>query len=216
MVATVDSAKTTRGAPIAARLTEPVFSAQHELIFPEGTLLTGEVTQAIPARRWRRNGRLRVLFASVQPPAQASHPLLASLYSIQAGAGEGVTVDEEGGTSITNSKTRFIPPALAVLAVRGSAHQEHELDDDDPGLPTHLVATQGSPGAKALGGFFGFGAIGAVVGQFSRPVAIALSAVGAARTIYTSIVAKGREVTFNADTPIQVRLAPGSSTDKDK
>ena len=214
MVSTIDSAKTPRGAPIAARLTEPVLSAQHEVIFPEGTLLTGEVTFAKPARRWRHNGQLRILFASVQPPAQASRPLLASLYSIEAGAGEGVRVDEEGGTSITNSKTRFIPPALAVLAVRGSAHQEHELDDDDVGRPAHLVATQGSPGAKALGGFFGFGAIGAVVGQFSRPVAIALSALGAARTVYTSIIAKGREMTFSADTPIQVRLAQASSSDK--
>jgi hypothetical protein len=123
-------------------------------------------------------------------------------------------VDEEGGTSIANSKTRFIPPALAVLALRGSAHRERELDDDDPGRPAHLITTQGNPGARALGGFFGFAAVGAIVGQFSRRLAIAFSGVGVARTTYTSVFAKGREITFSADTPIQVRLAPGPSPDK--
>jgi hypothetical protein len=213
LATTIDSAKTPKGAPITAVLTQPVFSTDHHLILPEGTTLTGEVTLAKQAQHWRRNGKLRVLFASVQPPAQASRPLLASLYSVEAGAAEGVAVDEEGGTSITNSKTRFIPPALAVLAVRGSVHQEHELDDDDPGRAPHMI-TQDNPGARSLGGLFGFGAIGAIVGPFSRPVAIAFSVIGAARTIYTNVVAKGREVTFSADTPIQVRLAPGPSPGK--
>jgi len=41
-------------------------------------------------------------------------------------------------------------------------------------------------------------------------VAIGLSAVGASRTVYRNLIAKGQEVTFTADTPIQVRLAPGT------
>ena len=213
LATTIDSAKTPRGTPIEAVLSEPVFSAQHELILPEGTLLTGEVTQAAHARHWHRNGQLRVLFESVQAPAEPSHPLHASLYSVQAGAGEDVKVDEEGGTSIANSKTRFIPPALAVMAVRGSIHQEHELDNDDPGMPVHVV-TNGNPGAQAIGGLFGFGAIGAVAGVMSRPVAIGFAVVGAARSVYKNIVAKGQEVTFAADTPIQVRLAPGPAAGK--
>jgi hypothetical protein len=214
LTTTIDSAKTPRGAAIAAVLTQPVFSAQHELILPEGTRLAGEVTLAKSARHWRRNGQLRMLFESVQPPTETSQPLLASLYSVEAGAGAGVRVDEEGGTSIANSKTRFIAPALAVLAIRGSTRQEHELDDDGPGQVVHMSTTQGSPGAKIVGGLFGFGAIGAVASQFSRPVAIGFSVLGAARTLYTNIVAKGREVTFSADTPIQVRLAPGPSSSK--
>ena len=209
LVTTINSAKTARGAPITAVLTQPVFSAQHQLILPEGTLFTGEVTLAKQARHWHRNGQLRVLFESIQSPAQASHPLRASLYSVDAAAGSGVTVDEEGGTTIANSKTRFVAPALAVLALRGSAHQDHELDDDDPGVPVHVVA-HGNPGARAVGGLFGFSGVGAIVAQFSRPVAIGLSVVGATRTVYRNVIAKGREVTFSADTPIQVRLAPGA------
>jgi hypothetical protein len=99
------------------------------------------------------------------------------------------------------------------MAVRGSIHQEHELDNDDPGMPVHVV-TNGNPGAQAIGGLFGFGAIGAVAGVMSRPVAIGFAVVGAARSVYKNIVAKGQEVTFAADTPIQVRLAPGPAAGK--
>ena len=214
LTSTIDSATTPRGTPIGAVLTEPVFSRDHEVIFPEGTALAGQVTFAKPARRWHHNGQLRVLFASVQPPAEASRPLLASLYSVEAAPADRVSVDEEGGTTISNSKTRFIPPALALLALRASVHQGHELDDDDVGVPPHVIETQANPGARALGGMFGFGVVGAIVGQLSRPVAIAVSAVGVARTLYTNIFAKGREVAFRADTPIQVRLAPGPSSNK--
>ena len=212
LAATIDSAQSPRGTSVSAVLTVPVFTADHLLILPEGTTLTGEVTASTPARHWKRNGKLRVLFAAVQPPAQAPRALLASLYAVEAGPAEGIALDEEGGTTIKNPKSRFIPPALAVLAVRGSIHEHQELDED-PGEPTRLE-TQGNPGARALGGFFGLGMIGAFVGPLSRPLAIALSVVGAARSIYTNILARGREVTFKADTPIQVRLAPGAPRSK--
>jgi hypothetical protein len=210
---TITSAKTERGAPIEAVLTQPVFSAQHQLILPEGAKLTGEVTQAKQARHWHHNGQLRVLFESVQAPAQqASEPLRAQLYSVDAASKSGVTVDEEGGTTIANSKTRFVAPALSVLALRGSTHQDHEMDID-PGETPHMVA-HGNPGAKAVGGMFGFSGIGAIASQFYRPLAIGLSFYGASKTVYRNVIAKGSEVTFNADTPIQVRLAPGPSPAK--
>jgi hypothetical protein len=206
----IDSAKTPRGAPITAVLTQPVFSANHKLILPEGATLTGEVTLAKQARRWHRNGQLRVLFESVQSSTLASSPLRGSLYSVDAASGSGVTVDEEGGATIANSKKRFVAPALAVLALRGTTHHEDHLDAD-PGEPVQVVKTQGSPGAKAIGGLFGFGGIGAVAAQFYHPLAIGLSAVGAARTLYKNVYSKGSEMTFNADTPIEVRLAPGAA-----
>jgi hypothetical protein len=127
LVTTLESATTPRGAPIEAVLTEPVFSADHELVLPEGSRLTGVVTLATPARRFHRRGQLRFLFQSVQAPqpdavAQAQPdtvPLLASLYSVQVGDGTAVEVDDEGGTQARDSKTRFIAPALAVVALLG-------------------------------------------------------------------------------------------------
>src|SRR5262249_32315398 len=54
LLATLNSATTTRGTHVQASVTEPVFSADHQLIVPEGTLIEGEVTQVTPARRLHR------------------------------------------------------------------------------------------------------------------------------------------------------------------
>ena len=39
--------------------------------------------------------------------------------------------------------------------------------------------------------------------------AVAFGLVGVARSVYTSVVGKGQELHFQADTPIQVQLAAG-------
>jgi hypothetical protein len=201
----VDSAGSHKGTAVTAVVTEPVFSADHRLLLPEGTTLGGEVTFAAPARRMRRNGKLRLLFSTVQRPDEPSRPLLASLYSVQAGAAEHLALDEEGGASMSNPKTRFVAPAIGALALTGAIQQRIETADS-PGDVGGAV--QGNPAAQVTGGFVGFGVIGAIAGRVSRPAAIVFSAIGVARTVYRSFFAKGREVAFPVDTRIQVRLAP--------
>jgi len=63
----------------------------------------------------------------------------------------------------------------------------------------------------SAGGFLGWGLIGVALSQLSQPAAVAFAAVGAVRSVYSSFLAKGHEVSFAVDTPIQVRLAPGPS-----
>jgi hypothetical protein len=209
LVTTLDSSKTPRGTPVQAVVTEPVFSAAHQLIFPEGTILNGEVTFATPARSLHRNGQLRFLFESVQPPAAAAAaPLLASLHSVHASDDDHVAIDEEGGATLTNSKTRFIAPTLAILALRANLNQHDHLDPDGDGHVIH----GGTPGALGVGGFIGAGVVGVPLSLISRPVGIALSAVGAVRTTYSNVLGKGRDVQFPAHTLIQLQLAPGPST----
>src|SRR5262249_1487301 len=75
-------------------------------------------------------------------------------------------------------------------------------------------ATSGSSGggnylARGVGGVIGFGLIGAGLSQVSRPLGIAFGAIGAARSVYKNILGKGQELRFQADTPIQLQLAPG-------
>lgn len=210
LATTLDSAKTPRGTPFEAVVTQTVFSADHQVIFPEGTKLTGEVTLARPARRFHRNGRLRFLFESVQVPNQPSAPLLGALHSIDASRDDRVAVDDEGGATLENSKTRFIAPALSLMSLHGSLEGDGHSFADPDGDGSIRTAGSGA-GSRGLGGFIGIGLIGAAVSQISRPVGIAMSAYGAARTMYSNVLGKGREVTFAADTPIQVRLAPGPS-----
>jgi hypothetical protein len=207
---TLDSSKTPRGARFEAVIAEPVFSADRQVILPEGTVLTGEVTLATPARRYHRNGQLRFLFESVQVPNQQPAPLLGALHSVDASDDDHVAVDDEGGATLANSKTRFVAPALSLLTLRASVRQDGHSFADPDGDGTIKNAGSGV-GSRGVGGFIGMGLVGAAVSQITRPVGIAMGAYGAARTIYTNVLGKGREVVFAADTPIQVRLAPGPS-----
>jgi hypothetical protein len=208
LATTLDSSKTPRGTTFEAVITQTVFSADHRVILPEGTKLTGEVTLATPARRFHRNGRLRFLFQSVQVPNQTPAPLLGALHAVDVGRDDRVAVDDEGGTTVENSKTRFIAPALSLLMLRASIRGDGESHPDPDGDGSIKTAGSGA-GSRGIGGFIGIGLIGAAVSQITRPVGVAMGVYGAARTTYTNILGKGREVTFPADTPIQVRLAPG-------
>jgi hypothetical protein len=210
LATTLDSSKTPRGTPFEAVITQAVFSADHQVVLPEGTKLTGEVTQATPARHFHRNGRLRFLFERVQVPNQQAAPLLGALHSIDASGDDRVVVDDEGGTTLENSKIRFIAPALSLVSLHASLEADgHRFADPDG---DGSIKTAGSGvGSRGVGGFIGMGLVGAAVSQITRPLGIAMGVYGAARTIYSNALGKGREVTFAADTPIQIRLAPGPS-----
>jgi hypothetical protein len=209
LVTPLDSAKTPRGTAIEAVVTQPVFSSDHRLILPEGSMLRGEVTFAKRARRLRRNGQLRFLFESVKVPREDPFELLAALYSVEASDNAHVAVDEEGGTGVTNPKTRFIEPALAILALGGVTYRgEHRFDGDADENVEGASVQSGNNASRALGGFLGLGVMGVGLSQISHPVGLALTAIGVARTVYTNLLAKGKEVSLLTDTSIQIRLAP--------
>jgi len=136
-------------------------------------------------------------------------PLLGALEAVDANANDRVAIDEEGGATLENSRTRFIAPALSLLSIRaaldGDGHRFADPDGDGS------IRTAGSgAGGRLVGGFIGMGLIGAVVGRITRPLGIALGAYGAVRTMYTNVICKGQNVSFAPDTPILVRLAPGA------
>lgn len=212
LITTIDSSKAKRGTPIGAVVTRPVFSSDHRLILPEGTGLKGEVTFAKPAAHFHHNGQLRFLFETVDPPDQPEGTLLASLHSVAASRDDHVAVDEEGGATITNQKTRFIAPVLAFMALRASA--DHDRFDRDAAPGTTPPVPSSGIGSRGLGGFFGLGLLGTGLSMISRPIGVGLGVVGLARTLYGSVFGKGRDVAFPADTAIQVQLAPGRTAAK--
>lgn len=206
----LDSAKTERGSPVQAVVDQPLFSLDHRLVLPEGTVLTGEVTFAKGARRFHRNGQLRFLFETIQAPDERPEALKASLYSVEVGRGQRVALDDEGGATVTNSKTRFIAPALASLSL--AASMQHKLDYDTDGGPPEMQ--YGTVQSHAAGGFIGLGMIGMVFSVVSRPAALGFGYFGLGRTMYVSVVGKGREVSFPADTLIEVQLGAEPKPEK--
>lgn len=210
LVTALDSSKTPRGTPVKAVLTQPVFSADNQLILPEGAELSGEVTFAKKAGRMRRNGRLRFLFESVSTSDREPTTLLAALNSVDASENDHIVVDEEGGVRVTNSNTRFIEPAVSALLLREALSRRRGRSNPGGGGVSGAAATAGKTGLKSIGGAIGFGMVGAVVSQYSAPAAIVFATIGSARTFYTNVFGKGKEVSFQADTPIQLQLASGS------
>jgi hypothetical protein len=204
LLTAIDSARSSKDGPVDAVITRPVFSTARELIVPAGTKLSGHITYVKPARHFRRNGQLRFLFESIHVPQQPSSTLLASLYSVQAGQSDRVSVDEEGGTKATNSPTRFIAPTLGALALVGLS--QGRLDYDTDGMGPEM--DYGGPVSGSVGGFVGASVTGVAISSLGYPAALTLGVLGVARTTYSSVFAKGKEVVFPADTRIQVQLAP--------
>ena len=207
LLGAIDSKHATKETVVEAVVTRPVLSAAHELILPAGTKLAGQVTFVKPARRFRRNGQLRFLFDTVHAPGRDSKALLASLYSVETGRAERLAIDEEGGTTVTNSPARFIAPAIGTLALVGLSQGRLDYDTDGAGPEMQY----GGPVSGSLAGFVGGSIIGIAIASLGRPAAVALGVAGVVRTTYANVFAKGREVVFPADTRIQVQLAPGTA-----
>lgn len=208
LVTAVGSADSVPGTRIEAVLTQPVFSSDGALILPEGSRLAGAVTFTKRARRFHRHGQLRFLFETVQAPDRTSETLLASLHAVESAQRDRVSVDEEGGAKSSSSKARFAAPALAALALAGSMHGRLDYDTDGAGPEMQY----GGASSGAVAGFLGLGLVGLGVNQLGRYATITTAALGLARTGYSTIFGKGRDISFPADTPIQVQLAPGAGS----
>src|SRR5262249_28274096 len=84
----LDSRTARPGAPIEAILTRPLFSPDHLLIFPAGSMLHGDVVHVAAAKAWHRAGHLDFRFTSIEPSSSlaetsAAQQIAASLCSFQ-------------------------------------------------------------------------------------------------------------------------------------
>ncbi len=208
LLTTLDSKSTPRGTPIQAVLTRPLLSPAHELILPEGTIVSGKVTFVKAARSLRRNGQLRFLFEAMEVPGQSAETVAASLFSADIGRDQHLEIDEEGGAKVTNPKSRFVAPALAAAAMVVPLDRT-EISDEGLGALT----TEASVVGHGVKGFAGFGLLGVGLAVVSRPAAIAFGAFGLARAVYANVLGKGHDVVFPINTPIQMQLSPGEPTE---
>jgi hypothetical protein len=219
LIPSLDSRTASHGTEVDSLVTRPLFSADNHLIFPEGSRLTGNVVQAQEARHWHRTGKLAFMFTRLQLPealahqvdAPAAQELEGRLDGVEVNTKEGaVQLDEEGGAAGDSSKKRFIMPAITmVLAMNGS-------EGPEPVRVHHIPtgAYRNNYGPRLISGGIGFGLIGSAMGRLLGPAGPVLGFYGAGRSAYSNIVARGPEVTFPADTPIEIRLSNFTSARK--
>ncbi len=217
LVAEVSSATATRGTPVTAILTEPLYSPTHQLILPANSRLVGEVIKAKSARKLHRNGELRVVFERIetseeamralgqlqlQAQAQAEHSqaMVGNLEGVEVDRRANMQLDEEGGAHTTDSKTRYLSSGLAVLLAAAASHTEVE----------HGTTEMAGPGVRTAAGGSGFRLTGALLSLVAKstPVSMAIGAYGASTSIYANFLSRGRDVVLPKDTPLEIGFGP--------
>ncbi|HXP85298.1 MAG TPA: hypothetical protein VN841_11300 [Bryobacteraceae bacterium] len=217
---TVSSADAGVGDKVEASLSQPLMGPSGALLLPQGTRLSGSVRQARPARWLHRSGRLRFTFDAVDLPAYAhasgetSRKLETAEAHLEAADTDPtahVKIDSEGGAKATESKTRFIAPAISALIAMKAM-------DNDAGRQTTAAGAGvgGNAGGLTLGGFSGFGLLGAAVARTSSGVGSALGMWGLAASVYANVVSRGRDVVFARNTEMEVRFGPRPVPEKKK
>jgi hypothetical protein len=201
----LSSATARPGSPVQAVVSAPLFSSGHQLILPQGARLEGRVVRAVPARRLGRNGRLRFIFQQIELRQSRPQKVEASLQEVDATSGAHVKLDSEGGAHAVAPKTRFIMPAIDVLLATSS------LDGMD-GRYHHGIRAGVARGPDVAGGAIrgaaGLGLAGSVIGLVAhyRPISAGFAFYGAAWSVYSHVVARGTDVVFPKNTPMQIRF----------
>lgn len=225
LITPVDSASSKPGEKVEAALAEPVYSADHKLLLPEGTRLEGAVVAARRARWFHRAGRLRFSFRDIElpeevarvreaaaaAPASAAEPrpvqqelrvrTEANLQAAESSGKAQIKVDREGGVQAKESKTRFLGLAAAMMVARSAG------DNDPIRNQSHQVIGQSqNVGGRTIGGGFGFGLLGMGIAQSSRWVGTAFGYYGLAWSIFSTLIARGSEVQFAKDAMVDIRF----------
>ena len=228
LITPLDSSISKQGQQVDAVLSSPLFSADHKLILPEGTRLTGSVVMAQKARWFHRTGKLRFNFQDVDLPQEAaqlkfpepepqpetapiqtqkilrfrSQAILKAAESDQAP----VKVDSEGGVKTTESKARFIQTAIAVLIASKSG------DNDAGHLHGGGIGSVGGQNSnvsgRTLGGGLGFGLVGSALSQSSKYVGTAFGYYGLGWAVFSTVIARGQEVQFDKNAVIDIGFTP--------
>ena len=172
------------------------------MILPQGSRLKGTVKQAAPARRMKKNGQLRIAFSELVPPDGVEQKIVSTLEGVQAGKNANVKLDSEGGAEATTSKSRYLGTAVSLGLAMVSARGGHDRDGD------------GGNNGGAAGGLGGFKLVGMIMGAAvrSRAFGTTMGAYGAAVSVYTHFVARGREVEFPKNTAMQIGIGTRAAT----
>jgi hypothetical protein len=187
----VNSSTSTAGTQIEAVVSQPFFQADHQLLYPAGTKITGTVQKASSAGWMKKNGSIVFAFRSVQMPDGTTRDLHSTVGGIQAERSEGLDIGKEGEIKATTSTfARLLAPASLIGPSRGVAD----------------MTTQKTAWSRSGEGRKGFGLLGAGAAQASASTAIGFGYFGAAKRLCDAFITKGSNVELPVNTPIFLRL----------
>ncbi|MGH9742182.1 MAG: hypothetical protein ACRD51_07490 [Candidatus Acidiferrum sp.] len=199
----LSSATALKGQSVEAVLSRPLFEG-NRLLLPQGSRLKGSVVQVRSARRLSRNGQLRIVFRELILPDGLEQKVETTLAGVQAGKGQDVKLDAEGGAEANTPKTRYLSTGISVMLALASAHTDEDAPAGNVG---------GNTSNRVAGGAGGFKLVGLAMGAFvhSQPLGMAMGAYGASMSIYSHFIARGRDVVFPKNTAMEVAIGPRES-----
>jgi len=203
----LSSATAEQGQEVEATLSQPLFDG-NRLVLPQGSRLKGSVVQVRPARRLSRNGQLRMVFHELVLPDGLEQKVETTLAGVQAGKGQDVKLDAEGGAEANSPKTRYLATGISVMLALASAHT-----DGDHDARAGAGDVGGNTGNRVAGGAGGFKLVGIAMGAFvhSQPLGMAMGAYGASMSVYSHFLARGRDLVFPKNTAMEVAIGPRPS-----
>jgi hypothetical protein len=191
LVTPINSSTSTAGTQIEAVVSQPYYQADHQLLYPVGTRITGTVQKASSAGWMKKNGSIVFAFRSVQMPDGTTSDIHSTVGGIQAERSEGLDVGKEGEIKATTSTfARLLAPASLIGPSRAVADS----------------TTQKTAWSRSGEGRKGFDLLGAGAAQASVGTAIGFGYFGAAKKLCDAFITKGSNVDLPAHTPIFVRL----------
>jgi len=204
LVTALSSATDHRDSPVRAVISQPLYSADHALILPEGAQLTGTVSEAVPARLFSRNGQLRFTFHQLEVSTKAVRNVEASLQGVDAASGGRLQLDAEGGAHAVTPKTDYVMPAIDIFLASTSL----DLDGERHALNAGHVGDGADYGGAAVRGGAAFGFAGSIISLLahSRVVSSGFAFYGAGWAVYSHFMARGADVTFPKNTPMEIRF----------
>src|SRR5258705_2955469 len=118
----VNSSTSPAGTQIEAAVSQPYYQADHQLLYPAGTRITGTVEKASSAGWMKRNGSIVFAFHSVEMPDGTKRDLHSTVSGIQAERSEGLDVGKEGEIKATTSTfARILAPVALIGPSRAVA-----------------------------------------------------------------------------------------------
>jgi len=197
LLTAINSSMSAAGAQIEAVVSQPYYQADHQLVYPAGTRITGTIEKSSSARWMKRNGSIVFAFHTVQMPDGTTRDLHSTVGGIQAERSEGLDIGKEGEIRATTSTfARILAPVSLVGPSRGMAD----------------MTTQKTAWSRSGEGRKGFGLLGAGAAQASVGTAIGFGYFGAAKRICDAFIAKGSNVDMPLNTPISLRFESDNPT----
>jgi hypothetical protein len=136
------------------------------------------------------------VFRQLKLPAGAVEGIQGYLEGVEADFDAHLALDPEGAAHATSPKTRFIFPAIAMAVAGLSFHQDYNAQ----GVPDRDMAGCAESGAVGLG------LIGTLLAQTSRTLASSMALAGAGFSIYSTFIARGKDVVLPVNTPVKISL----------